>query len=130
MKHRENEKVKKESPLKSVFKWGDVLLLLVVILAVVLTVVLATGKQSQYAQVFVDGNLKYQLDLSNDTTLDILDGAMTIRVQNGKVFVAHSDCEEQLCVHASAIGKNGGMIVCLPNKVVIKTVSKKVDAIT
>ena len=121
---------KKRSTLRSLFKWGDVLLLIVLIIAVVLTIVLATGHKSQYAEVYIDGKLKYQLDLNNDTTLEILDGKMTLKVENGKIFVLHSDCDEQLCVHSSPIGKDGGMIVCLPNKVVIKTVSKKVDAVT
>ena len=121
---------KGKAMLKSMFKWGDVLLLLIVIVAAVLTIVLATGNKAQYAEVYIDGELKYQLNLNEDTTLDILDGKMTIKVQDGKIFVEHSDCAEQLCVHSSPIGKDGGMIVCLPNKVVIKTSSKKVDAIT
>ncbi|MBR4800980.1 MAG: NusG domain II-containing protein [Clostridia bacterium] len=130
MKRTETTSGKGKSMLKSMFKWGDALLLVVVIVAVVLTIILATGHKSQYAEVYIDGELKYQLDLNVDTTLEILDGKMTVKVENGKVFVEHSDCDEQLCVHSSPIGKDGGMIVCLPNKVVIKTVSKKVDAIT
>lgn len=123
---RKNDK----SYLKSLFKWGDILLLVIVIVAVVLTVVLATGNKALYAEVYVDGVLKYQLNLNEDRTLEILDGKMTLKVENGKVYVKDSDCPEQLCVHSSAIGKEGGMIVCLPNKVVIKTTSKKVDAVT
>ena len=130
MKRTETTSGKGKSMLKSMFNWGDALLLVVVIVAVVLTIILATGHKSQYAEVYIDGELKYQLDLNVDTTLEILDGKMTVKVENGKVFVEHSDCDEQLCVHSSPIGKDGGMIVCLPNKVVIKTVSKKVDAIT
>jgi len=114
----------------SLFKWGDVFILLVVIVAVVLTIVLATDKKAEYAEVYVDGNLKYTLNLAEDKTIEILDGKMTIKVENGKIFIADSDCPEQLCVHASPIGKDGGMIVCLPNKVIIRTTSKKVDAVT
>ncbi len=116
--------------LKSLFKWGDVLLLFVVIVAIVLTAVLATGHKAEYAEVYVDGNLRYTLNLAENKSVDILDGRMTIKVENRKVFVEHSDCSEQLCVHSSPIGNSGGIIVCLPNKVVIKTVSKKVDAVT
>lgn len=130
MKQAKTSNGKGKAMLKSMFKWGDVLLLLIVIVAVVLTIVLATGNKAQYAEVYIYGELKYQLNLNEDTTLDILDGKMTIKVHDCKIFVEHSDCAEQLCVHSSPIGKDGGMIVCLPNKVVIKTSSKKVDAIT
>ena len=51
-------------------------------------------------------------------------------IENGKAYIAKSDCHNQLCVHAQAIGKEGGVIVCLPNKVVVKVVAKEVDAIT
>ena len=121
---------KNKSALKSLFKWGDIVLLVIVIVAIVLTVVLATGNKALYAEVYIDGKLKYQLNLNEDKTLEILDGKMTLKVENGKVFVFDSDCPEQLCVHSAPIGKEGGMIVCLPNKVVIKTTSKKVDAVT
>ena len=121
---------KKPNMLKSLFKWGDVLVLLVVIVAVVLTIVLATGHKAEYAQVYVDGQLKYTLNLSEDTTVSLLDGKMTVKVENGKIFVLDSDCPEKLCVHSAPIGKDGGMIVCLPNKVIIRTTSKKVAAVT
>ena len=130
MKGNRKTNDKAKTAFKSLFKWGDIILVLILVVAVVLTIVLATAHKAQYAEVYVDGNLKYTLDLSVDNTIEILDGKMTLRVQDGKVFVGHSDCAEQLCVHSSPIGKDGGMIVCLPNKVVIKTVSKKVDAIT
>ena len=130
MKGNKAKDNKAKSTLKSLFKWGDVLIVLVFLVAVVLTIVLATGHRAEYAEVYVDGQLKYTLDLSENKSIDILDGKMTLRVQDGKVFVVRSDCSEQLCVHSSPIGKDGGMIVCLPNKVVIKTVSKKVDAVT
>ena len=130
MKHTKQSDSSKKSALKSLFRWGDILLLVIVIVAVVLTVVIATGHKAEYAEVYVDGKLQYNLNLAENKTLELLDGKMTVVVANGKVYVKDSDCKEQLCVHSSAIGRDGGMIVCLPNKVVIKTTSKKVDAVT
>ena len=121
---------KTSQAVKSLFKWGDIILLIVFVVAIVLTIVLATGQKSLYAEVYIDGRLSYTLNLNEDQTLEILDGAMKLRVENGKIYVAGSDCPEHLCVNSAPIGKDGGMIVCLPNKVVIKTTSKRVDAIT
>ena len=120
----------KSSAVKSLFKWGDIILLLVFIVAIVLTIVLATGQKSLYAEVYIDGKLTYTLNLSENQTLEILGGKMTLKVEDGKIYVLDSDCPEQLCVNSAPIGKDGGMIACLPNKVVIKTTSKRVDAIT
>lgn len=55
---------------------------------------------------------------------------MVIAVRDGKAYVARSDCGEQLCVSSAAVSAEGGMIVCLPNRVVIKIAGGEVDAVT
>ena len=82
------------------------------------------------AEIYIDGSLAYRVDLTKDATFDILDGKMTVAVKDGRIYVAKSDCKEQLCTHASPIGNKGGTIVCLPNKVVITISAKEIDAIT
>ncbi len=115
---------------KDMFKKGDLILVAILLIAIILTVVFATRKDDGVAQIYIDGQLKYELDLSANTELSILDGKMTVAIKDGKVFVKDSDCAEQLCVQSSAISSNGGMIVCLPNKVVVKVVAKEVAAIS
>ena len=118
---------------KDFFKKGDIAIVLIVVVLVVLTLVFALRSEADEAEIYVDGELKYRLDLRENKTLDILDGKMSVEVKDGKISVKDSDCAEQLCVlcvHSSAIGTDGGMIVCLPNKVVIKVVAREVDAIT
>lgn len=120
----------RETKFNDFFKKGDIVIALVVVVLVILTLVFALSKDVGEAQIYIDGELKYRLDLSTDERLEILDGKMIIVVEDGKIFVESSDCKEQLCVHSSGISNDGGMIVCLPNKVVIKVVAKEVDAIT
>lgn len=125
-----NEGFSKDGKYKDFFKKGDIVIALIVVVLVVLTLVFAFGKDATEAEIYIDGQLKYRLNLSEDTTLELLDGKMIVKVSGGKISVAQSNCAEQLCVHSSAIDKDGGMIVCLPNKVVIKVVAREVDAIT
>ncbi|MEG1529157.1 MAG: NusG domain II-containing protein [Clostridia bacterium] len=115
---------------KNIFKKGDIILLVILIVSIVLTIVFAVRRDAQFVEIYIDGKLSYQLDINIDDQIEILDGKMTIKVQNKKVWVAHSDCREQLCVQSQAITSGGGMIVCLPNKVVVKLVSKDVEAMT
>lgn len=115
---------------KQLFKKGDIILLAVVLVLVALTIYFALKSDASEADVYVDGNLVYKLDLNKNATVDVLDGRVQIKIENGKAYIAKSDCHNQLCVHAQAIGKEGGVIVCLPNKVVVKVVAKEVDAIT
>lgn len=113
-----------------IFKPGDLILLAVLIVSIVLTIVFSLGEEAPYAEIYIDGKLAYQLDLRTDKTLDILDGGMRVEIKDGKAYVSYSDCSEQLCVHSSPVSSEGGMIVCLPNRVVIKVSSGEVDAIT
>ena len=130
MNKNQATKKEKNKVFDGLFKKGDVVLLVAVVVLVVLTIVFALKADASEADVYVDGKLVYKLDLNKDATVEILDGKMQIKVENGKVFVAYSDCHNKLCVHAQPIGKEGGVIVCLPNKTVVKVVAKEVDAIT
>lgn len=121
---------KPKTKFNDFFKKGDIIIVLVVVVLVILTLVFALSKDDGEAKIYIDGELKYRLDLSVDDRIEILDGKMTIVVEDGKIFVESSDCKEQLCAHSSPISNDGGMIVCLPNKVVIKVVAREVDAIT
>lgn len=112
------------------FKWGDLILIAILIVSIVLTCVFANKEQASQAQVYIDGKLKYSLDLSVDKEIEILDGAMTLVVENNSIKVKESNCPEQVCVHSSSISIDGGMIICLPNKVVIKVTTSEVDAIS
>lgn len=106
-------------------------MLALLVVAVVLSVVAVTGgDDGNFALVYIDGELKYSLPLDRDASVDILDGAMTIVVEDGRVFVSRSDCPEQLCAHGAPLTAAGGMTVCLPNKVIIKIDSGEVDAIS
>lgn len=121
---------KAKKSLRTLFKRGDLLILALLLAAVGLTVWFAARPRGVAAEVYVDGVLRYSLSLEEDTRTDILDGSMTLCVENGAIYVARSDCSEQLCVHSAPISAEGGIIVCLPNKVVVKIAGGEVDAVT
>lgn len=125
----ENKK-KLKKKLDGVFRKGDVLIFVVLIAVIIVSIVFMFRPIANSAEIYVDGQLKYILDLSQDKTVQLLDGKMTVQVSGGKIFVKESDCKEQLCVHSAPITNVGGMIVCLPNKVIIKVSAREVDAIT
>ncbi len=125
------EKSKNKGRFADVFKKGDIIILLLLIVVVIITIVFATRpKNATVAEIYIDGKLAYSLELSKDADIDLLDGRMTISIDGGKVFVKDSDCKEQLCIHSAPLSGEGGMIVCLPNKVVVKVATEEVDAIS
>ncbi len=41
-------------------------------------------------------------------------------IKNGRARMTHATCPDGLCLHQSAVTGRGGMIICLPNKVIIQ----------
>ena len=61
-------------------------------------------------------------------------GDSEINITNGKVKMVSSSCVQKVCVHKGYIEKPGECIVCAPNGIVVKIVSKseteRLDAIS
>ncbi|MCD6118076.1 NusG domain II-containing protein [bacterium] len=60
-------------------------------------------------------------------------GEMHICIADGKAWVTDSACKNKLCVRMGKISRNGEVIVCLPNRVVISVKSikdREIDAVT
>jgi len=96
---------------------------------------LFSGSQGMQAVVEVDGREygRYSLQEKNGKTLAIRTefGYNKIVIENGSVKVTESDCPDHLEMAAGSIQNNGEMLVCLPNRLVIRIEGKgSVDAVT
>lgn len=68
-----------------------------------------------------DGTLYGTYSLSEDQIITI--GTTNIcEIKDGSIRMTDASCPDHLCVQQGAIDSRGGMIVCLPNKVVIEAV--------
>ena len=80
----------------------------------------------------VDGKEYGIYSLSEDQTIAIGD-TNVCEIKDGKACMKEANCPDHLCMKQKAIDKNGGTIVCLPNKVVIEgnaSESADPDAVT
>lgn len=120
--------------LKDFFRKADIFLAAGLVLLGVLSVFAAkwfsTGGDS--VSVTVNGALYGTYPLSEDAVISVETefGRNVIRIENGRVFVAESDCANHDCEHFGSIGGPGEVIMCLPHRLVI-TVSgdSGVDAV-
>ncbi len=81
-------------------------------------------------RITVDGKEQGVYDLSRDQVIPI--GETNVcEIRDGQVRMIEADCPDQFCVKQGAFGVDGGMIVCLPNRVVIEPASgDNADAIS
>lgn len=79
-----------------------------------------TAGDGAFAQIWQDGKLVREVPLSVDQTFQIKgDYTNTVTVSDGAIAVTHSDCPTNDCVHMGWL-RDGGAIVCLPNRVEIR----------
>lgn len=122
--------MKKDGLNGKIFKIGDLIVLAVFIIAAALAIYFMTKPTGSEVYIYKDGKLLEAVSLSVEKTVKI-DEHITVKISGGAAFVLKSDCKGQDCVKAGKISKVGEMIVCLPNKVVIKIVGDgEVDYIT
>ena len=66
-----------------------------------------------------DGELYGIYSLSEDQIIPI--GNTNIcEIKDGKIRMTEASCPDHLCIQQGAVDTRGGMIVCLPNKIVIE----------
>lgn len=60
-------------------------------------------------------------------------GKTVVRVEQGRARVESSPCPNKICIHMGTVGREGGLIVCVPNKVIVtvgKGTPEGVDAVS
>ncbi len=96
------------------------------------------AKTGDCAEVSIDGEVVYELPLSENTELLITGsdgGSNKLIISDGVCYITEADCPDKLCIKQGKISHNGESIICLPHKLVItihnaSDTSSNVDAIT
>lgn len=85
------------------------------------------AKKGGFARVSVEGEVKVELPLSEDTvfTVETDEGYNEIKIEEGYVSIHEADCRDQICVEHKRISLTGETIVCLPHKLVVEVVSEQ-----
>lgn len=111
--------------LKLSFRKGDwIAILLVLALALGVGAAYVPGKavgQDAVVQIYQDGKLLKELPLYSSQSLEI-EGKYhnTVLIEQGKAWIAESNCPGEDCVHSGTIDRPGRSIVCLPNRVELR----------
>ncbi len=109
---------------KSFFKKGDLLIYFFVLVLIALIFLLFSKKESAVVTVTQNGKTLYTFNL-RDKALEgkefVIEGKYQnkILIQKGKLFVVEATCPDRLCVRSLPLSKDGGVICCVPNGVVI-----------
>lgn len=80
--------------------------------------------------VSVDGKKTAEYPLKKDATYELSGshlGTNTLVIKSGKAYISEANCPDKQCMKQGKISRAGEMLVCLPNRVVVKIVDSKKD---
>ena len=84
-----------------------------------------SGNAGAFLEVSVNGQVTGRYSLSEDRVVEL--GGNTFEIRDGEVRMTEADCPDKSCVHTAPISSHGGVIVCLPNRVVLRIVNGEED---
>lgn len=117
------------------FKIGDVVLILCLLGMGVSSWVLLKQRinTAKYCIISVNGRDTHKLLLSEFQKVNVSGtlGEATVEISDKGIRMLSSPCPLKMCVHQGTITTPGQMIICIPNRIIIKIVGEKeVDAVT
>ena len=75
----------------------------------------------------IDGRLYGTWSLSENRIIEIGNGN-TCEIRDGSVRMTEASCPDRYCINSKPINRDGGSIVCLPNKVILRINGESKDA--
>ena len=112
--------------LGSSLTFADKVLIAGSVCLIVASYVLANATTSRGSAIIVqvDGKTVYKASLSEAHVFVVQGvlGPVTIETRNGKAAVTHSGCPNHICERTGWRSSAGEVIVCVPNKVVVRIV--------
>ena len=73
-----------------------------------------------FAEISIDNKIVDKIELTKNSTFEI--NNIMFEVKDGEIKVFHSPCHDKICERTGFISKPGQVIVCLPEKLVVKIV--------
>lgn len=106
----------------------DIALVLFIIAVNVLILIYGSintvDKGQKIAYVYSDNKLvgKYTLteDYKTEFKVEGNTGYNIIQVEDGEIWIHDATCPDKICLSQGKIGKDGELIVCLPNKLMVQ----------
>ena len=116
---------------------ADKILIAVLVFSVVgsFLIVGSIAVQGTSVLVQVDGKTVHKANLLENSIIQVdgVRGELTIETKDGRVAVTRADCPNHVCVRTGWRSKGGDVIVCVPNKCVVRILAedqKGVRAVT
>lgn len=113
---------------------GDKITVLVMIVTAAFLVVVTprlVGVRATGIEIISRGAKLGQFSLDSNRLLDV-DGPLgrtQIQIRDGKARIIDSPCSNRYCIQMGPVGESGGIIVCVPNEIIVQSVKQRDDGL-
>lgn len=91
----------------------------------------AANANNKIAYIYSNNTIVSEYVLTDDVTdeykVETETGYNTLHIQDGQIWIHEASCPDQVCVHQGKISRDGEIIVCLPNQMLVKIVDNTED---
>jgi len=88
-------------------------------------------ENSKTAYIYSDNKLvrEYVLtdDVKDEVEIKTDTGFNTLHIEDGQIWIHDASCPDKICIHQGKISRDGEIIVCLPNRLLVKIVDNSSD---
>lgn len=119
--------------MTKLLKRADLLLILILLCLSFVPLFFLSGRSGTvYADITVDGQLYRRVPLSGhhgreEFTVQTPGGSNTVCVEGETIAVTEADCPDKLCVETGRASRPGGIIACLPHRLIIEVKGDAAD---
>ena len=107
--------------LRNIFKPADLFLFAIVLLVSIVFSFWFLPRREVGALVEVRyGDSVEYFFLKKNCVIEKKEGKIFIRIEDGCVSIVESDCPDRVCVLMGPIRREGEVLICVPNKLVVK----------
>lgn len=75
-----------------------------------------------YGEYVLTDDVKEEIKIESETGFNIL------HIEDGQIWIHDASCPDKICISQGKISRDGEIIVCLPNKMLIKIVDNNEDS--
>jgi heptaprenyl diphosphate synthase len=117
-------------PVRTLTPW-DVTAAVILCACLAASFIALPAAEGSAVLVEVAGKTVEKLDIheNRDITFRGEKGTMKVEVRDGRVRVVEADCPNRICVHTGWRSRGGEVIVCVPNRTVIRILGKNNDEV-
>ena len=116
-----------------ILKIGDYIVGTIILIGFIVGIFLirSSTSEGQMVSIFVNNQEQYRFKIFENRTITIKGpiGKTVVKVEHGKVWVESAPCPHQICKNMGQISKAGEIIVCIPNRLLIRIEGNRRHAI-